>query len=41
MSERADITHAIRQQALALQPDHHAARHNLELVKERLRERVA
>jgi len=29
------------QQVLALQPDHHAARHNLELVKEQLRERVA
>jgi len=29
------------QQTLALQPDHHAARHNLELVKEQMKQRVA
>ncbi len=29
------------QQALALQPDHHAARHNLELTREQMKERVA
>lgn len=29
------------QQALTLQPDHQAARHNLELLREQLRERVA